>query len=84
MTETPYSAQIILRKRFLKSSQGPGVLSNLLSNESVRELENEIKNHKEEIIALKKALNKSEENLKISKESCAILEQKVGKVEAKL
>ena len=82
VTETPYSAQIILRKRFSKSSQGPEASSNLLSNESFSELENEIKNHKQEIVMLEEALHKREENVKISKESCSILEQKIGKVEA--
>ena len=80
VTETPFSATINVRKRFLKSSQGSVALSNLCSTEAIHMLENE--SLKNEVVSLREALNQSEVNHKSTEETCSILEQKISKIEA--
>ena len=82
MRETPYSANIVLRKSFVKTLKTPWPTSSLSSKPEVQNSENAIENLEHEIFALKDALVKSQANLKTSKESCGVLEQKIDIIEA--
>ena len=81
VTETPYSANIVLRKSFVKTLKTPWPAS-LSSKPVIQNSENVIENLEREIFALKDALGKSQANLKTSKDSCGVLEQKIAIIEA--
>ena len=85
VTETPYSAQITIRKRFLKSTSGPQTFSkihSLTENSLIQKLEEENSDLKLIVTNLQAVLTKSEANVKISNENCVILEQKIDKIES--
>ena len=83
VTETPYSANIVLRKRFVKTFKTPFLASSPLSSkQAVQNSEIVEENLEHEIIALNDALEKSLANLETSKESCGVLEQKITIIEA--
>ena len=81
LSETPYSAQIILRKRFLKEVTGPSfqISSNSTFTQEIQDL------IKQKDLATKEndcLLNQLESTRNNSKETIHILEEKISKAEA--
>ena len=75
LSETPYSAQILLRKRFLKEASGPSSnFSSLNQNHDT-----ELQNKNDSLAKLVQDLSLSNES---SKETVNILEDKIAKIEA--
>ena len=80
VTETPYSANIVLRKSFVKTFKTQLPASSFPSNQEVQNsAKNVIENLKHEIGDLNEALEKSEANLRTSKDTCGVLEEKIDK-----
>ena len=78
ISETPYSAQIMLRKRFLKEATGPSESVKISSNSTfTQECQETKENH-----CLRNQIKQLESNMKTSKETIDILEEKVTKAEA--
>ena len=77
ISETPYSAQILLRKRFLKEVSGPESSFDIGGNDSdhKRGLANENS-------MLRKEIEDIEEKIESDREIVKILEEKVAKAEA--
>ena len=80
LSETPYSAQIILRKRFVKECLGPEAAF-LLAPDQI-DNKNEVINLREEIVNLKKELEALEIARNVEKDKEKILEEKIGNIEA--
>ena len=80
ISETPYSAQILLRKRFLKDVQGPAPSN--LNNQVSKDLENETKIIKEEKDDLENKVHEFESSLRTATETLHLFEEKVSKAEA--
>ena len=82
ISETPYSAQILLRKRFLKDVEGPACpnLTNQFSNS--KNLEDENKVIKEEKNDLVDKVRELESSRKTATETLHLLEEKIAKAEA--
>ena len=83
ISETPYSAQISLRKRFVKDKTGPASPNFLLGHEDehVQTLQ-QIEHTREENRGLLEQLKKLETSYKNSQETVHILENKVAKAES--
>ena len=82
--ETPYSAQICLRKRFIKDANGPSnAVSSTLSLKT-SQLEEGIGALQNENNELKTKLEQSELDVSDYRDTVAILEEKVEKAEANL
>ena len=84
LTETPHSAQIMLRKRFLKDAKSPA--PHLPTNTSIKSEDQELK-HQNNLLHLEnqnllQEVRQLRASRKISKENVEILEQKVAKAEA--
>ena len=83
VTETPYSANIVIRKNFVKTFSTPRPASSSFSSkQEVQNPENVDENLHKQISALNDALEKSEANLKTSKDTCVVLEEKIANIEA--
>ena len=81
VTETPYSAQITIRKRFLKEYSGPN--SNFfLFGSDVKNLESQIKELTDENAILKKEIANEKDAKKIDKDNIEVLEGKIKHAEA--
>ena len=80
LSETPHSAQIMLRKRFLKGSEGPAF--SVTSDTSSGNLEHEINVQKKENIMLKDKVKTLQAQNKSCIETVEILEDKIAKIEA--
>ena len=81
LSETPYSVQIVIRKRFLKDSNGPSKVlsSNLKDFERLKEEKNLVSEENDVLKDEIEALNKASCDMK---ETIQILEQKITKIEA--
>ena len=79
VSETPYSAQIMIRKRFLKDTDCPEPGFQDISNEAFKE---NIKILKEENFALRNELNVPKLANEREKETTVLLEDKVAKAES--
>ena len=83
--ETPYSAQICLRKRFIKEANGPSTsISSSSPTLKTTELEDSIAALQNEKDDLETKLEESERNSSSYMDTIAILEEKVEKAEAGL
>ena len=82
VSETPYSAQILLRKRFLEESLGPAPYFNLPSTQNNHDLEDQLDTFAEENTVLLNRLADLEQTRKSERDTVKILEEKVAKVEA--
>ena len=76
LSETPYSAQILLRKRFLKEAKGPAGLRQSPSSyqgfQQVEDQNNQLKNENENLLKRNQELNSVNNSYK---ETIEILEQ---------
>ena len=83
LSETPHSVQIMLRKRFLKDSNGPATKTS--EHFSLQDYEN-LKHQNSLLISENKEFKEQIEELQVlttsSKETVDILEEKISKVEA--
>ena len=75
VSETPYSAQIVLRKRFVKEATGPA----WAQNPTMSQISPEIQEINEN---LQTQNYKLESNLETSHQTISILEEKLSKIEA--
>jgi predicted RNase H-like nuclease (RuvC/YqgF family) len=82
VSETPYSAQIVLRKRFVKEATGPSWPQQSLIFPTSHENLNQVEQVQEENNYLQSRIHELEGNLKSSNETIGILEEKVSKAEA--
>ena len=82
--ETPYSAQICLRKRFIKEAKGPSTSISSSPASMTTELEDIIGALKKEKDDLKTKLDESETNSSRYRDTIAIIEEKAEKAKASL
>ena len=76
LTETPFSAQIVIRKRFLKDQTGPSLLFS--SNNNIQS--DEVDNLNIQVIKLEKTVQNSNETIEILENKVANAETRASKL----
>ena len=84
ISETPYSVQILLRKRFLREATGPATSfsRNFTYHQEVENFEHQKNLASTENDSLRKQIEELESIVKSSKQTTELLEDKIAKVEA--